>query len=1412
MDDKIKLLSKKLELFKLTQRKTTTILEKRNVRAILRHKDALTNIVKETDYLKRDVEQEKLINEESVDDVAEWAVKIEEQIEEADCEIERLSKTISEIEEDEQRRKRERDSELRAREREEQLKFERTKLELQRELTTQTSPGNAASKPQVRLPKLEITKFNGTVEQWLPFWNKFKTEIDEANMPTITKFAHLQEFLEPHVRVEIDGLPFTETGYERAKKILADEYGKTSEIVHAYVRNVMALPIITGSNPAKVNQFYKTLMYNVQSLETLGKLQDVKGNVRTVLDKLKGIKADLVRGEVNWQEWNFLQLLESLKKWKDIHPVEEKETADDKSPRYTPGRNRSFYAKDQDQQHPKVCVYCESEGHKSINCDIIASVADRRGKLSEKRLCFNCTGNKHRAADCKSRSVCQACKRKHHTSICDKVLKDPFKGARHDVSAVCHPLVVIEVNGVKCRALLDTGAGSSYASAAFLDKLRLKQERAEVRRIEMMIGAVTKRVEIYNLPISSVKGDFRFEAEVTKVDRKELLTVNNPKYGDLIKRFPHLRGVVMDDVDSREQLPVHVILGASEYARIKTGSGQRVGRVGDPVAEKTKLGWSIMSPGVEGADESNMFLAQTSAVDYDELCRLDVLGLEDVPTGDQHVVYDEFREQLKRDHQGWYETGLPWKGDHPPLPCNETGSLRRLKTLTTKLEKADMMKQYDEIIKMQKENGIVEKATEPAVGVTFYIPHKPVTRETAASTKLRVVYDASAREHQQAPSLNECLEVGPPLQNQLWEVLVRNRFRPVAVAGDLKQAFLQVRIKSEDRDTLRFHWYADIESKEIETLRFSRALFGLAPSPFLLGGVIQQHLELHRADKPGVVNEIERSLYVDDLIMGECTVEKAKKLKESAVEVFEDAKFELHKWASNDRELEGTAGEGKEDESSYAKQQLGTAWGESSLLGLTWDKASDTIGVTFPKEPAEPTKRGILAKVARIFDPLGIVAPVTLGGKLQYRDACDEKTAWDSRLSNELTKRWKRWESNLPTLTAAPRSIPKHREEINDITLHAFGDASGKGVAAAVYAVVQQPSGISKGLVTARARLAKKGLTIPRLELVSAHMAVNLAHNVREALEGSPVSRVCCWSDSTVALHWIRNPGDHKQFVRNRVRKIRERGETTWRHVGTKNNPADLGSRSGNVDDNQLWWSGPTWLESPEHWPKDIVTTANEDTLAETRATKTLFNMAVQERDVFDEILEKWDRWKALRICAWVARFAANCRVTANERKKHALTTEELEAQRKFWERRARSEGEREEHYAEDQLQLNLQPNRDGALECRGRIQGHYPVYLNDKTTYAGKVVQQAHEDTLHGGVGLTMAKVRDRYWVPRLRRLTKKVVRACHGCRRFQARALQNPPPGTLPRDRTVAGAPFKVVGVDYAGPLRYKKSKNGA
>ena len=135
---------------------------------------------------------------------------------------------------------------------------------------------------------------------------------------------------------------------------------------------------------------------------------------------------------------------------------------------------------------------------------------------------------------------------------------------------VVYPVVVVEVAGIKCRAILDSGAGTSYASAALLERIGAKPHHSGLRKIEMMLGASSRVMEVYRVKLNSVRGNFEMEAEVTKVEKLHLMMIDNPRYKKLVEKHPHLKGVTMDDNDERPRLPVHVILGNSECPRIST--------------------------------------------------------------------------------------------------------------------------------------------------------------------------------------------------------------------------------------------------------------------------------------------------------------------------------------------------------------------------------------------------------------------------------------------------------------------------------------------------------------------------------------------------------------------------------------------------------------------------------------------------------------------------------------------------------------------------------------------------------------------------------------------------------------------------------------------------------------------------
>ena len=217
-----------------------------------------------------------------------------------------------------------------------------------------------------------------------------------------------------------------------------------------------------------------------------------------------------------------------------------------------------------------------------------------------------------------------------------------------------------------------------------------------------------------------------------------------------------------------------------------------------------------------------------------------------------------------------------------------------------------------------------------------------------------------------------------------------------------------------------------------------------------------------------MVEEIEKSLYVDDVISGGDTIDQVGELKDASITVFGEAGFQLHKWHSNVPELEAKP-EVSDGGQTYAKEQLGVKPNEAKLLGLPWNKEEDTLAVTFPEGPSETTKREVLRGLASVYDPLGVASPTALVGKMIYRETCDQHLPWDAVLPLKLSKQWDKFKKRLPSEVKVPCSLAKAHEPVQAIDLHVFGDTSGTGTAAAVYAVVHQESGTDQGLDAGKA-------------------------------------------------------------------------------------------------------------------------------------------------------------------------------------------------------------------------------------------------------------------------------------------------------------------------------------------------------
>ena len=192
-----------------------------------------------------------------------------------------------------------------------------------------------------------------------------------------------------------------------------------------------------------------------------------------------------------------------------------------------------------------------------------------------------------------------------------------------------YPVPIVKVNGVKCRALLDTSSGSFYASEGLLDYLEINPTRKEIKTIESLTNLATKKLKIYSIKMQDVNEKYSFNTELNKLEREVWLTLPNMKYSKILKNYPHLTEVHMNDTDEKEQLPVHIILGASDFVKIKMEKSPWVGKIGEPFGELTKMGFVMMSPGRESD------LVKLSH--HEKLCGTDILGLEE-----NQYNHDEF--------------------------------------------------------------------------------------------------------------------------------------------------------------------------------------------------------------------------------------------------------------------------------------------------------------------------------------------------------------------------------------------------------------------------------------------------------------------------------------------------------------------------------------------------------------------------------------------------------------------------------------------------------------------------------------------------------------------------------------------------------------------------------------------------
>ncbi|XP_064469775.1 uncharacterized protein LOC135384503 [Ornithodoros turicata] len=333
--------------------------------------------------------------------------------------------------------------------------------------------------------------------------------------------------------------------------------------------------------------------------------------------------------------------------------------------------------------------------------------------------------------------------------------------------------------------------------------------------------------------------------------------------------------------------------------------------------------------------------------------QLDGIGIKDETTvQDDDRVLQQFFSTVSKQN-GRYTVALPWKTSASDLPDNRDIAERRLRSLVKRLHKERKLEEYDRAIQKYMSDGIAEQVRGKKTGDRlYYMPHRAVVREGSTPTRVRVVFDASSHAAG-CCSLNDCLETGPKINCDLLSTLLRFRLNNVALVADIEKAFLQVAVRGEDRDALRFLWFEQPPTSSdclppICEWRMTRVPFGTSASSFLLGATMLHHLRNVSGPEQEVAQMMADSFYVDDLLTGTDTAEEAKCIIKTATAIMRDACMPLKKWASNCSEIQDHVDSTKSGVSQHELIRDTEGDETARVLGLTWDTRLDTLNFNGP--------------------------------------------------------------------------------------------------------------------------------------------------------------------------------------------------------------------------------------------------------------------------------------------------------------------------------------------------------------------------------------------------------------------------------------------------------------------------------
>lgn len=1338
----------------------------------------------------------------------------------------------------------------------------------------QFSLDESLSVRKTRLPELKIPQFSGSYTDWPDFFAMFTTVIaNDMDLSKIEKLQHLRASLMGAALDTISSLEPTDANYDKAIVLLKKRFDNKLLNFQTHIKEIFGLKGVDKCSAASLRQLSDKLNAHMRALETICSQKQIADGllIYIVTSKLDS------QSQAKWEEgllsdqlptWSTITLflerrcrmLENLEGSMMMKIPSQQESKKANS------HNRNVLVAS--GTISPQCAFCDTKNHYITNCSRFGNLSPTLRFKEAKRLslCLNCLRKGHRLWKCKS-GPCRHCSMKHHSllhmdnnniepstpnlistsqmhesqatttqqypattsqttlvsssssSITPKALESQIGN-----NVLLATAIVLIKNKfgvfVPCRAILDSASQLNFITSRFASQIQLKVKQSHISISGIGDGnfIADKSADVL---IKSYHGDYSVSFTAVVIPT---ITEYQPNTKLDVKQFKIPDNVKLADPEFYKCGRIDILIGAGLFFELMSVGQLRFGN-NSPILQKTRLGWVVSGGGVCTSNSISLSTVCTGILKTESEALVDVVksfwevehnfGNNSNPTTDEAFCEQHFQQNVIRLDSGEYSISLPKKLNIHELGNSYDRALSRFMSLEKKLSKhPDIKNQYISFMIEYADLKHMSLVTNiPKHVKTHFLPHHCVHKEDSTTTKLRVVFDGSAKTTT-GISLNEILHSGPTIQPKLFDTLMRFRFFKIALSGDICKMYRCVRVSHPD-DFLQCILWRNSPDEDINIYKLDTLTYGTKPAAFLAIRAMHQLSSDEEKSFPIGANVVRRDFYVDDLISGGQSVQEVIEIRQQVTELLKRGNFEIRKWCSNDVSV--LNGIPSSDRETFLKFHDGTDI--TKTLGLVWDPKTDKFLFTFSHvaDIKNVSKRTVLSSIARFYDPLGLIGPIITKAKVYMQNLWKCKLDWDESLPQALHSVWLQFVSafSLVHKFIFPRfvSIPE-----STVQIHAFCDASLSAYGACVYVRSDSGGNIKISLLCSKSRVAPlKVLTVPKLELSAALLLSELLEGIMDTLDNK--YEYHCWSDSMVVLSWLREESsNYNIFVANRVSRIQKlTNNMLWHHVPTASNPADILSRGATPQEllnSNLWKEGPDFLyKTPEYWPK----AANFMVDLPERRRVVLITSSASDFSVNCKYHNSFPKIK--RIFAYTYRFL---NFTKSLKCNGELTPQELKMGIQILIRNIQfvhfaTEYKALQHNKEirSSSQLySLMPfmDREGLIRVGGRLQNSFlnyeaqhPIILPKHHPVTTSLVLYYHQQLLHAGPQCLLANIRQQYWPIGGRKIVSTIIGKCIKCFRLKPKIAEHIM-GSLPEDRVQPKRAFYTTGIDFCGPFYYK------